>query len=245
MENNIQSLDELEKIAEKIRKKVIRRSYLNQLSHVGSNLSCVRILTALYFSVMEEQDRFIMSKGHAALALYSVLSEKGILPPEILEGFGKKIETHVSDEIEGVEISTGSLGHGLPIALGMALANEFSRIFVLLSDGELNEGSNWEAFCFAAKNPLRFQNLIAVIDNNGCDALKEIEIEAEVLAIQALGWEVQIIQDRMEDIVSSLGRIEGAPHLVVVKTRKGEGVPALERDPVASHYLKLREKDVN
>jgi transketolase len=154
-----------------VRADVIEMSHRAKTAHLASALSCVDILTVIYTSIMElnqklnrkkDPDKFILSKGHAATALYAMLSYKGIINRKDLLSYGKKgsfLEEHPSPKQKGVEAATGSLGHGLPIANGIALANKIrhknSRVFVLMSDGECNEGSVWEAAMFAAQHKLQ------------------------------------------------------------------------------------------
>ena len=191
-----------------VRANVIEMSYRAKTAHLASALSCVDILTVLYTSIMElnqnsnskhRYDKFILSKGHAATALYAILSYIGTINRENLLSYGKKgslLEEHPSPKQKGVEAATGSLGHGLPIANGIALANKIreinSRVFVLMSDGECNEGSVWEAAMFAAQHEL--QNLTAIVDYNKWQATGRSE---EVLKLKPLaekwrsfGWDV-------------------------------------------------------
>jgi transketolase len=160
-------------------------------SHIGSCLSIADLLSVLYEKALKvdvsrpqwkERDRFILSKGHAAAALYAVLARKGFFPLQRLDAYcqnGSILAGHASHYVPGVELSTGSLGHGLPVACGMALAGKRQlkayRVFALMSDGELNEGSNWEAILFAPQHQL--DNLVAIIDFNkmqGFGSVKDV-----------------------------------------------------------------------
>ena len=155
--------------------------FTSQASHIGSALSCVDILTVLYFKILaidpknpwlENRDRFILSKGHAVAALYATLAERGFFNKKLLKSYcanGSNLPGHASRNcVAGVEVSTGSLGHGLAIANGIALAGKRDkknyRVFVLLSDGECDEGSTWEAILFAGHHKL--DNLVAIVDYN-------------------------------------------------------------------------------
>ncbi|MDI6721432.1 MAG: transketolase, partial [Candidatus Aenigmarchaeota archaeon] len=168
-------------ITKDIRKSVLGMCYKSKSSHVGTALSCVDLLTVLYFKTMnvdsrkpemKERDRFILSKGHGACALYATLSHRGFFPLAKLEDFysnGSKLAGHPSlNCVPGVEATTGSLGHGLPIACGMAFSGRYDktkyRVFVLMSDGECDEGSVWEAVMFAGFHKL--DNLTVIIDYN-------------------------------------------------------------------------------
>ena len=149
-------------IATNVRKKLLKIALLSQSSHVGSALSIVDILVVIYSSFKKKKkNSFILSKGHGCMALYSVLNEYGVISDKTLNTYGKNdtiLMGHASHYVPGVNFSTGSLGHGLPAAVGIALAKKLkkdsSKVYVLLSDGELNEGSNWEAFLFASHHRL-------------------------------------------------------------------------------------------
>ena len=198
-----------ESLAKKIRRHVVEMTHLGKSSHVGSALSIADIMACLYGETMNvrpsepnwpERDRFILSKGHAGAAVYATLAEVGFLPVEKLKSHyqdGSDLSGHVSHKgIPGVEISTGSLGHGLSIGTGMALAakklKNHHRTFVLLSDGECDEGSNWEAILFASHHKLN--NLVAIIDYNKIQSLDSIEntigLEPFTDKWTSFGWEV-------------------------------------------------------
>ena len=162
----LMSVDELEAIARRIRAEVVRLSHQGDSPHLGSQLSCVDILVAAYFSALQinplspddpDRDRFILSKGHAAPALYAVLEKRGFFPRDLLDRYNSDgavlAEQPTPGSIPGLEAATGSLGHGLPMGVGMALAARIAkrnyRVLVTLSDGECNEGSVWEAAMFA------------------------------------------------------------------------------------------------
>ena len=167
-------------LAKAIRVDALQMVHRASASHIGSSLSMVDLLAVLYGGVLRvdparpdwpERDRFVLSKGHAAAAGYATLAEAGFFPIEWLDTYcqdGSKLPGHLTRGVPGVELSTGSLGHGLPVGAGMALAARAdgspARVFVLLSDGELDEGSNWEAILFAAHHGL--ENLVAIVDYN-------------------------------------------------------------------------------
>lgn len=173
-------------LSKKIRKSILDLIYKTKSPHIGPSFSIVEILVALYFKVLNvspdnasnhNRDRFILSKGHACPALYAVLAERGFISKDDLDGFATNdgiLEQHPNIDLDkGIEVSTGSLGHGLSIGTGMALAGKVDkkqyRVYVLLSDGELNEGSVWEAIMFAGHHKL--SNLIAFVDYNKIQAL--------------------------------------------------------------------------
>jgi transketolase len=240
----------------------VRRSVLGMVaaaraSHVGSCLSCADILGVLYGGAMRfragdpeypGRDRFIMSKGHAAAALYATLAHTGFIPVETLLEYsadGSLLLGHVNHKVPGVEFSTGSLGHGLPVGCGMALAGARGKqdwhVFVLLSDGELDEGSNWEAILFAGHHGL--DNLTAIVDFNKIQSLGRVDevLRLEPLADKwrAFGWCVLEIDGHdLPALTKSLGResvVPGKPRVVIAHTVKGKGVRFME-DKLAWHY---------
>lgn len=192
--------------ATKIRLEVVQMISRSGASHIGSCFSIVDILAVLYNGILKinpkqptlpSRDRFILSKGHASAALYAMLSEKGFFPKKMLEKFylpGGKLTGHIVHHVPGIEVSTGSLGHGLPIATGMALTAKRDKkkwkVFCILSDGELDEGSNWEAFLFAPHHKL--DNLIIIIDYNKIQSLAEtnktLNLEPLVDKFKSFGW---------------------------------------------------------
>ena len=227
-------------------------------SHIGGCLSIADLLGVLYTSVLRVdprrpdwplRDHFILSKGHAAAALYAVLAERGFFPLEWLEDFcrdGGRLCGHVtSPRVPGVEVSTGSLGHGLSIGCGMALAaaraRHPKRVFVLLSDGELDEGSTWEAILFAAHH--RLDDLVAIVDYNKIQSFGRV---ADVLDLDPLAekwrafrWAAREIDGHDHDaIAAALAAVPfetGRPSVVVAHTVKGKGVSFMEND-LAWHY---------
>ncbi len=244
-------------LARRVRAQALRMVHGARASHIGSALSIADILAVLYARVLQvrpedpawpQRDRFILSKGHACVALYATLAERGFLPVGQLARYGADhsvLMNHVSHHVPGVEFSTGSLGHGLPFGTGKALAARRRgagwRTFVLLSDGELGEGSNWEAMLFAAHH--RLDNLVAIVDANGLQSLGSVEdtLRVEPLAskLQAFGWAVREVDGHdHEALAAALGATPwepGRPGLLVARTVKGKGVPFMEHS-VAWHY---------
>ncbi len=234
------------KTATEIRKKILDMKLMSQSSHIGSDFSCVDILTVLYFKILklniknpkeENRDRFILSKGHAASALYATLAQRGFFPKEILKTYcqdGSKLAGHtIKDCVPGVEVSTGSLGHGLPIGNGMALAakkdTKIHRVFVLISDGECDEGSNWEAALFASHHKL--DNLTAIIDYNKIQSFGKTN---EVLNLEPLkqkwesfGWQVKEVDGHnfkeLEKILLGIPFKKNYPSIIIAHTIKGSG----------------------
>lgn len=226
-------------------------------SHIGACLSAADVLAVLYERVLRvepaqpdwpDRDRFILSKGHAAAIVYAVLAERGFFPDEQLESYsrpGSLLTGHASHHVPGVELSTGSLGHGLPVGCGMALAakreGKRARVFVLLGDGELAEGSNWEAILFAAHH--RLDNLVAIVDCNnlqGFGSVKDVLDLAPLAAKwEAFGWSAAHVDGHdHEQIASAFGRLPlapGQPSAVLARTVKGKGVRFMEGS-LAWHY---------
>jgi transketolase len=245
--------DRLAATARRIRRRVIEWSHRAGTPHLGSSLSCVDLLTTLYWSVLRidprqsdhvQRDRFILSKGHAALALYVTLAERGFFGDDLLETYnrdGGRLAEHPGPRCApGVEAATGSLGHGLPIGAGMALSGRIQaqsyRVFALLSDGECNEGSVWEAAMFAAAQ--RLENLVAIIDYNKWQATGRSD---ETMALaplrakwEAFGWSaVEIDGHDYAAICAALEHVPngtGKPMAIVAHTVKGRGVSFMEDD---------------
>jgi len=226
-------------------------------SHIGSALSIADIVAVLYGRVMRidpadpawrERDRFLLSKGHACVAVYAALADAGFLPIEQLEAYGRDgsvLMSHISHKVPGVEFSTGSLGHGLPFATGKALAAARSgqawRSFVLLGDGEMAEGSNWEAMMFAAHHGL--DNLVGIIDYNKLQSLTSVAetlgLEPLPAKIAAFGWSVREVDGHdhaaLADALNAAPWEAGKPSMLVAHTIKGKGVSYMENQ-VAWHY---------
>jgi transketolase len=240
----------LQAIAAQLRADVVQLSHQARAAHLASALSCIDILAVLYGQVLNldpdrpnypDRDRFILSKGHAAAALYATLAWKGIIPAEQLLTYGEQhslLEEHPSPKLPGVEAATGSLGHGLPIANGMALAariqNRPYRVFVLMSDGECNEGSVWEAAMFASRHGL--DALTVIIDFNKWQATGRSQ---EVLQLDPLadkwasfGWAVTELDGHDPDLLlkAFTQPVTQKPHAVIAHTVKGKGISFMEDD---------------
>jgi transketolase len=243
--------NEVQALAQRIRLQSLRMTHRAKSSHVGSALSMADLLAVMYSRILQvdpnrpdwsERDRFILSKGHACAALYIVLAERGFFPAAWLDGFyqnGSHLAGHVTHTgVPGVEVSTGSLGHGLSIACGMALVGKRDRlpyrVFTLLSDGECDEGSTWEASLFAPHHHL--DNLVAIIDYNKIQSLgsvKEVlDLEPFAAKWRAFGWAVCEIDghnlDQIEQTLSVVPAEPGKPTCVIAHTVKGKGVSFME-----------------
>jgi transketolase len=236
-----------------IRARIIETSHKASIPHLGSCLSCVDIITALYFSVLRidpscpedvNRDRFILSKGHGAPALFQVLAMRGYYPEQMLEHYGEDggiFAEHppAPGHLPGIEAATGSLGHGLPIGLGMALAGRMAKkdyyVYVVLSDGECNEGSVWEAAMLAAAQKVK--NLCVIIDFNKWQATGR---SREIMALdplqekwKAFGWDTHEVDGHnMSTLLETLKQFPAneKPTAIIAHTIKGKGVSFMEDD---------------
>jgi transketolase len=230
-------------------------------SHIGAIFSCADILAVLYSGILNvvpaaakhpDRDRFVLSKGHAGAGLYAALAERGFFPVEkLLTHYqdGSDLCGHVSHELPGVDVSTGSLGHGLSISAGMAYAAMLRcashRVFCLLSDGECDEGSTWEAALFAAHHQLA--HLVAIVDYNRIQGLapvsQVVEIEPFPEKWTAFGWAVREVDghdhEALRTALSALPFAPGKPSCLIAHTTKGRGVSFMENS-VLWHYRVAR-----
>lgn len=252
----------LKDLAAEIRRRSLLMTHQARSSHIASSLSMADLLAVLYGSFLHvdpEQptspgrDRFILSKGHAAAGLYAALAISGFIEPEELDMFcadGGRLIAHVSHHVPGVEVSTGSLGHGLPIGVGMALAlqadGELSRVVVLMGDGELDEGSVWEAALVASARSL--ESLIVIVDYNKLQAFGRIEevtpLEPLADKWRAFGWDVVEIDGhdiaQIDAALSACPLRPGRPSVLLAHTVKGKGVSFME-DDLQWHYRSVDE----
>ena len=237
----------------KIRKLILKIANSSQCSHIGSNLSIVDILSVLYVKFLKDRkNSFILSKGHACLAQYCVLKEMGFINDKTLNTFGKDgtiLMSHASHKVPGINLSTGSLGHGLPVATGIALANKInkkkSKMFVLLSDGELDEGSNWESILFSSHHKL--DNLVIIIDYNklqSTDSVKNtLNLEPLDKKFKSFGCKVLIVNGHnCEQIFKALNSKSSKPLVIIANTIKGKGVSFMENS-VLWHYKSLNAEN--
>ncbi len=246
-------ISSLENTARSIRAQLVRMSHDARAAHLGSALSCVDILVVAYSEILRidphnfddpGRDRFILSKGHAAAVLYATLAEFGFFPKSLLSSYGQagsRLAEQMSPGcVPGVEAATGSLGHGLSLGLGMALAgrvqNRSYQVWVLLSDGECNEGTVWEAAMFASAQ--RTANVVAIVDYNGWQATGRSN---EIMALDPLvdkwesfGWKAREVDGH--DCASLLAAMReapatnGQPTAIIARTLKGRGVSFMEDD---------------
>lgn len=253
-----QGIKELELAAAKSRRNVLRMVEASHHGHLGGAMSCLDIVTALYFYKMNvrpedpkwaDRDRFLLSAGHKCMVQYAVLAERGYFDKSVLDTYGglkTKIPGHPDmHKLPGVEANTGALGHGLSIASGMALAlraeGKDSKVYVVMGDGELAEGSNWEAAAVAAHYGL--DNLVVFVDFNGLQISGKVQDIMNFTPIAehfaAFGWAVRDIDgNNMEEVVSTLDALpleKGKPNLIVAHTIKGRGVSFAE-NKASYHY---------
>jgi transketolase len=249
----------LKKKANWIRNKVLDMGIKAGAAHLAPAFSCTEILVSLYYGGIlqfdpnnpgwPERDRFILSKGQATIALYAVLADLGFFPVSELDFFtraGSRLGGHTENTVAGVEAFTGSLGHGLSIAAGLALAAKIDKkkylTVALLGDGECHEGSVWEAAMFSSHHKLN--NLIAIVDNNGLSAIdfikKYIQLDPLADKWKAFGWDAKTINGHsFKEIILALKGIRlrksRKPLVIIAKTVKGKGVSFMENSPIW-HY---------
>jgi transketolase len=243
--------------ARRIRIETVKMVSRANASHVGGSLSMTDLLAVLYGEVLRvrpteprwpERDRFILSKGHCCAGVYATLALKGFFPPADLDNYGQNgspFMAHISHKVPGVEFSTGSLGHGLPFGCGKALAakrRKWSwRVCVMLSDGELDEGSNWEAILFAPQ--FRLDNLTAIVDYNKIQSLGTVPEVLELAPLadkfRAFRWAVREIDGHDHDAIraalQSAPWEAGKPSCLIAHTVKGKGIAYME-DKLLWHY---------
>lgn len=269
-ERQQRSVTELAAISQRLSRQIIEMTTAAGSGHPSSSLSAIDILTALYFGGFmnydperpdwPDRDRFILSKGHAAPALYAILAEAGYFDPQQLDTLrqlGSPLEGHPNARrVAGVEASTGSLGQGLSIAMGHALAARVDgrdyRVYAMIGDGEADEGQVWEAAMTAAK--YQVNNLTAILDYNGYQQTGPVEevmpsLEPLVEKWRAFGWHVgETDGHNIGDVLETLQaarRIEGRPQMIIAHTRKGKGLSPFEADDVnRKHGVPLTEDEM-
>lgn len=252
------------KKAAQIRIDLLKMIYNSGMGHTGSSLSETDIITTLYYNVLKikpenpdwpERDRFILSKGHGVEAYYCVLADLGYFPEKELNTFCQyktRLIGHPSNKVPGVEVNTGSLGHGLSIAVGIALGAKMDkknyRTFTLMGDGEQAEGSIWEAAMAAAH--FKLDNLIGIIDRNRLQISGNTE---EVMALDSLvekwssfGWKVREVDghsiEELYNVLNTIPLKQGKPSLIIANTVKGKGVSFMEGKPEWHHRVPSEEE---
>lgn len=271
MNVKIKEVYDLEGKSIQYRKRILSIIKTANAGHTAGSLSCIDILNVLYNHTLNvapdafdspDRDRFIQSKGHSVEALYSVLADRGFFPQEALDSFekyGSHFVGHPTKKVHGIEQNTGALGHGLPIAVGTALAGKMDersyRVFTLLGDGELAEGSNWEAMIAAAHYKL--DNLIVIIDRNGLQITGKTEdvmtLEPLEDKFRAFGMAVRsVFGNDIEELINVFDKLpfeKYKPNVVIAKTTKGKGVSFIEdqkswhhRVPTDDEYRLAKEE---
>jgi transketolase len=249
--------EQLADVASRLRANVLRMVHHARASHVGSCLSVADIVACLYWNTLQikperpewpDRDRLILSKGHAAAIVYAALAERGFFPESELGTYcdkGSRLTGHISSSVPGVEFSSGSLGHGLPVGCGIALAakreGSKSRTVVLCSDGELDEGSNWEAILFAPQHQL--DNLLLIVDFNKIQSFGRVkdvlDLDPVAEKFYAFRWAVREVDghniQQLVETFSTFPFEPGKPSVVIAHTTKGMGVSFM-KDDLAWHY---------
>lgn len=257
---------DLKRLAYKLRRDVVDMIVNGKGGHIGGDMSVMEVLVTLYFQEMDVtpenfasglHDHFVMSKGHSVEALYAVLAEKGFFPREKVlaefSKFGSPFIGHPNNKLPGIEMNSGALGHGLPVAVGMALAQKMDhtphRVYVVMGDGEQAEGSVWEGAMAAAHYKL--DNLCAVLDRNRLQISGTTE---EVMALEnlrdkwsAFGWEVIVVENgnSVSELTAAFARAratKGKPSLLLAQTIKGCGSPVMENKASWHHHVPSAEE---
>ncbi len=254
-----------QEISKEVRRNILKIVHKSRGAHIGSSLSCVDILTVLYFKILNidpknpldgNRDRFILSKGHAVAALDAILAERGFFPKEKLSTYcqdGSKLAGHsTKGAVPGMEVSTGALGHGLAIGAGMALSakrdSKSYRVFVMISDGETDEGEIWEGALFSSHHKL--DNLVLILDYNKIQAFgrtdKILGLEPLKNKWESFGWAAKEIDghnfEEIEKAFSDIPFEKDKPNLVIAHTIKGKGISFLE-NKLISHYKHFTEEE--
>ena len=264
MEINIMH-DNVKNLAKLVRIDCLKMVHKSNSSHIGSALSIVDILAVLYANILKydcqnpefsDRDRFILSKGHACCAVYAILAHSKFFDIDLLPSFaqdGSNLMSHISHKVPGVEFSTGSLGHGLPFGVGKAIVSKRTgqewRTYVLLSDGELDEGSNWEAIMFAAH--FQLDNLVIIVDYNRlqslCSTDKTIRLEPLVDKFEAFGLHcIEVDGHGVNELNTAFfdaSNIKGKPTIIIAHTVKGKGVSFME-NKIEWHYKSPSSKQL-
>lgn len=258
-------MENLKQKAYALRQDVVRMIMAGKAGHIGGDMSVMDVMVSLYFHAMNispenmndpDRDMFVLSKGHCVESLYAVLAAKGFFPIEQVideySQFGSKFIGHPNNKLPGIEMNSGSLGHGLPVAIGMALAEKMdhrdARVYVIMGDGELAEGSVWEGAMSATQYKL--DNLVAIIDRNRLQISGTTE---EVMhqdsaeeRFAAFGWHVLSVPgndiDALNAAFDEAKTVKGKPTLVVANTVKGCGSPVMENKAAWHHHVPTQEE---
>lgn len=234
----------MSEIIKKLKRCILTTAVNAREGHIPSALSILDIIWVLYDKILKPQDRFILSKGHGCLALYAILAEKGIITQHDLDNFcilGGSLGGHPDmNKVHGVEASTGSLGHGLPIAVGIAMAfnlkKETGRVYCLVGDGECNEGSVWESLLIASHHNL--VNLTCIVDYNRSTD-RALKIDDIAIKFQAFGWAVMRFNGHDHELLEYflVYPTPNKPNVIIAETVKGHGVKRMENSPEWHHKI--------
>jgi transketolase len=250
----MRKVDELKHVSMEVRKKLLVMIAQAKAAHIGSSLSAIEIFVAC-METLQDSDSLIVSKGHAAAGYYATLVEFGILSEQDLKTYGtngSRLFGHVTRDVSlGIPFSTGSLGHGLPYGVGLALGlkrkNREGKIFVIASDGEMNEGTTWESALLANHNGL--DNLVLIVDRNGIQSIGDTEstlrLEPLDLKWRSFGWHVEEVDGHdLSSLLFALGKsVSGKPIVLIAKTIKGKGVSFMEGDNLW-HYKSPNQEEL-
>lgn len=226
---------EAQRLAKYIRLKSLLMVANSNSSHIGSCLSAAEIIAVMNIVAQDQNTELIFSKGHAAAAYYAALSGLGIISEDLLESFGmdaSELIGHANHNVKGINFSTGSLGHGLPIGIGVAIAKIKKKVLVLMSDGELNEGTTWESFALASQHKL--SNLTVIIDSNGLQSFGNtsdvLNLEPLSQKFSSFGWKCYEVNGHdISSLVSAIDlNVIGMPKVIIAKTIKGKGIKIME-----------------
>ena len=259
------TIDEIKEFAKQIRRTTLQMTFNTRTSHIGGSLSQADILAVLYSGVLNcspdkmddpQRDRFIESKGHNCASYYAALALKGFMDyDELMEKYcqdGSEYFEHVSHKLPGVELSTGSLGHGFPVACGMALGakrkGQNFNVYCIIGDGEINEGSNWEALMFAAQHKL--DNLCVILDKNQMQAMGDTK---DIMCLDPMADKIKAFQRNVCDIngndieqlvkaFESFKKCKGQPTFIIANTVKGKGISYMEHK-LRFHYSSPNEEE--
>lgn len=235
-----------DQIKKKLIRSIVEVSYLKKEGHIASSLSVLDILYVLYRDFIDGTNKFVLSKGHASLGLYSILNHFNLLEDDIktFGDFDSNLGGHPSNKIDHVECATGSLGHGFPFALGMSMSKkikgESGKVFVVIGDGESNEGTIWETALLASHHKLN--NLCCILDHNHSTD-RALDMGDLLSKFKSFGWEVDGVDGHNQgDLKEKFSKQTQKPHFILANTIKGKGIPMMENNPEWHHKFPNKEQ---
>lgn len=241
----------MNEITKKLRKEIISVSYKAKAGHIPSAFSILEIIYYLYNNIIDDNNKFLLSKGHGCLALYAVLYQKGFITREQFYSFSEYnsiLGGHPDKtKLKQIEISAGSLGHGLPIAVGISLSNKIkknnNKVFCLVGDGECNEGTTWESLLLADK--LQLNNLICIVDNNNSQ-IRSLPTTSLIKKFGSFGFDVQECDGHnLQQLKKAFSHESNLPKAIICNTVKGYGIPEMEKDMFTWHHGAPNEQQYN